>query len=42
MLIDKAIDVNFKDEDGETALHKGLYKIELKYEKLIIVINFSI
>jgi ankyrin repeat protein len=33
MLIDKGMDVNFKDENGETALHKGLHELELKYEK---------
>jgi hypothetical protein len=31
MLIKGGIDVNIKDICGETALHKGLYKIKLKY-----------
>jgi ankyrin repeat protein len=31
MLINRGMDVNIKDEDGETALHKGLSKIKLKY-----------
>jgi hypothetical protein len=35
MLIDNGIDVNFKDEDDETALHCGLFKMEL----IILKIN---
>ncbi len=31
MLINRGIDVNIKYKDGRTALHKGLYKIKLKY-----------
>jgi hypothetical protein len=31
MLINKGIDVNIKNDIGETALDKGLFKIKLKY-----------
>ena len=31
MLINRGIDVNIKDTFGKTALHRGLYKIKLKY-----------
>ncbi len=31
MLIDRGIDINIKANNGETALHKGFYKIKLKY-----------
>jgi hypothetical protein len=29
MLIKGGIDVNIKNEDGKTALHRGLYKIKI-------------
>ncbi len=31
MLINSGVDVNIKNNYGSTALHKGLYKIKLKY-----------
>jgi hypothetical protein len=31
MFLNRGVDVNIKDEHGGTALHKGLYKIKLKY-----------
>jgi ankyrin repeat protein len=31
MVINKGIDVNLKNKDGQTALHKGLYKSNVKY-----------
>ncbi len=34
MLIKGGIDVNIKDNKDETALHKGLYKIEIKLLKI--------
>jgi hypothetical protein len=34
MVINKGIDVNLKNKDGQTALHKGLYKLKkLKINK---------
>jgi ankyrin repeat protein len=30
-MIKGGIDINIKDEEGQTALHLGLYKIKLKY-----------
>ncbi len=31
MFLNRGVDINIKANNGETALHKGLYKIKLKY-----------